>query len=160
MPGGLRVIFIGQVAPASKELLQSFAGAYSPLSAPVIPIPPIASVAVPVFMSVTACGALVVPMLTLPKFSFEVDRLTEAASPVPVRLAVCGLPEALSLIESVAVRVPLAAGLKVTLIPQLAPAPKDEPQVFVCEKSPLFVPVIEILEILTAVLPGLENVML
>src|SRR5215467_1024308 len=42
-------------------------------------------------------------------------------SPVPVNGAVCGLPLALSVIETEPVRVPVAVGLKVTLMVQLAP---------------------------------------
>ena len=45
-----------------------------------------------------------------------------AAVPVPVRLTVCGLPVALSVRATAAVRVPLAVGLKVALIVHLAPA--------------------------------------
>jgi hypothetical protein len=54
-----------------------------------------------------------------------------AAAPVPLRGTVCGLPLALSAIETDAVRVPLAAGLKMTLIVQLAPAATVLPQVLV-----------------------------
>jgi hypothetical protein len=46
------------------------------------------------------------------------DKLT--AVPVPLRLTVCGLPCALSVILSVPVRVPVATGLNATLILQLA----------------------------------------
>ena len=38
-------------------------------------------------------------------------------------------------------RVPVAVGLNVTLMVQLAPAATLAPQVFVCEKSPLLAPV-------------------
>ena len=55
--------------------------------------------------------------------------------PVPIRLTSCGLPGALSVIDSVPVRVPICVGLKVTLIVQLAPAAKLEPQVCVWWKS-------------------------
>ena len=41
---------------------------------------------------------------------------------MPVRLTVWGLPVALSVRVTAAVRVPLAVGVKVTLIVQLAPA--------------------------------------
>jgi hypothetical protein len=44
-----------------------------------------------------------------------------------------------------ALRAPLAVGLKVTLIEQLAPAATLVPQVFDWAKSPLFVPVIVML---------------
>jgi hypothetical protein len=46
-----------------------------------------------------------------------------------VRLTACGLPLALSVRLDAAVRVPEAAGLKVTLNVQLAPAAKELPQV-------------------------------
>ena len=47
-----------------------------------------------------------------------------------------------------AVRVPVAVGLKVTLMVQFAPAARPVPQVLVCAKSPLFVPLsaIELME--------------
>ena len=85
------------------------------------------------------------------------ERLT-AETPEPVRLAVWGLPVALSVTVRVAVRVPVAVGLKVTLIVQLDAAATLLPQVLVCAKSPLFVPVTAMLVMLNAVLPGLERV--
>ncbi len=59
------------------------------------------------------------------------------SSPEPESATVCGLPDALSLIERVPVLVPPAMGLKVTLKVQFAPAAKEPPQSFVAEKSPL-----------------------
>ena len=44
--------------------------------------------------------------------------------------------------DTEALRLPVAVGVKVTLIVQFAPAATLAPQVLVCEKSPLFVPVI------------------
>jgi hypothetical protein len=41
-------------------------------------------------------------------------------APVPLRATVCGLPEALSVIDSVPLMTPVALGVKVTLIVQLA----------------------------------------
>src|SRR5205807_10115469 len=64
-------------------------------------------------------------------------RLTPGAAPVPVRLTDCGLPAALSVMVIAPVRVPVAVGVKVTLMAQLAPAATDVPQVLVCMKSPL-----------------------
>lgn len=155
---GLKVTLIVQLAPAVKVLPQLFVWAKSPLLEPVIPIPPMVSAAVPVLLSVTVCGALVERTATLPKFRLVGDNAAEATSPVPVRAAVWGLPEALSLTESVALRVPPAVGVKVTLIVQLPPAATDEPQLLVWEKSPLFVPVTEMLVMLSAVLPELDSV--
>ena len=54
---------------------------------------------------------------------------------MPVRLTVCGLFVALSVTLSVAVRLPGAAGLNVTLIVQLPFAATELPQLFVCTKS-------------------------
>jgi hypothetical protein len=60
---------------------------------------------------------------------------------VPVTLAVCGVLLALSVTVKVALRVPTAVGVNVTSIEQLAPAARLAPQLFVCAKSPLLVPV-------------------
>jgi hypothetical protein len=46
-------------------------------------------------------------------------------------MIVCGLPEALSAMDNIAELLPLAVGVKVTLMVQLAPAARLEPQVFV-----------------------------
>jgi hypothetical protein len=60
----------------------------------------------------------------------------------------------------VAVRVPSAAGVKVTLILQLAPAATLEPQVFVAVKSVAFVPVTAILLRVSGAVPVLLSVTL
>lgn len=65
-------------------------------------------------------------------------------APVPVSAAICGLPAALSFIETEALRVPAAEGAKVMLSVQFAPAATLEPQVLVWAKSPAFAPVSEI----------------
>jgi len=57
-----------------------------------------------------------------------------------------------------ALRLPLAEGLKVTLMLQLAPAAMLDPQELVWEKSPAFVPVIVTLEIASVELPLLLTV--
>jgi hypothetical protein len=75
--------------------------------------------------------------------------------PVPVRVTVWGLPLALSVIVTEAVRFPLAVGVNVTLIVQLPAAATELPQVFVSAKSPAFVPVIAMLVMLKAALPVL-----
>ena len=91
------------------------------------------SAPLPVFVRVTGCAALVVPTGRLPKARLVGERLTTAAVlvPVPERLTVWGLPLALSAMLSAAVRAPLADGVKVTLIVQLAPATTELPQVLV-----------------------------
>ncbi len=68
------------------------------------------------------------------------------SGPLPVRDAVCGLPLALSATLSVAFLVPNPVGVKVTLRVHFAPWASDAGQVLVWEKSPGFVPVMEMLE--------------
>ena len=89
------------------------------------------SVAVPVLLNVTLCDRLVVPNFSEPKVKLVDERLTTGAVPVPVRLTVCGLPPALSVIVIAPVCVPVAVGVNVTLIMQFAPAANDVPQVLV-----------------------------
>lgn len=64
------------------------------------------------------------------------DTEIEKSTPVPVKLTVCGLPEALSVKVNVPVLVPTAAGEKTTLTVQPAPGATDVPQLFVWLKSP------------------------
>jgi len=70
------------------------------------------SVALPVFDSVAANAAEVVPTVVLGKLSDEVRDATGAV-PVPVSDDVCGDPLALSATESVAVKLLAEAGVKV-----------------------------------------------
>src|SRR6267378_3719502 len=67
--------------------------------------------------------------------------------PLFLSVTVCGLPAALSVMVTDATRLPAAVGLNVTLIVQLAPPATLAPHVFVCEKSPAFVPAIAMLVI-------------
>ena len=75
-------------------------------------------------------------------------------APVPVKLTVCGLPLALSVMVRVPVRVPAAVGVKVTLMVQVALTARLVPQLLAWEKSPLAA----MLEIVTASVPGLLSV--
>src|SRR5437773_489342 len=73
--------------------------------------------ALPVLDSFTARAVLVVPTVRLPKVSEVGERLAAGVlevTPDPVRLAVCGLPVALSVTETVAFLVPVAVRLNVT----------------------------------------------
>jgi hypothetical protein len=80
-------------------------------------------------------------------FEPPVATLIVKSVPIPVSATACGLPEALSVIVTLAARLPVAVGLKVTLIEQFAPAVTLAPQVFVAEKSPLFVPVMAMVSV-------------
>ena len=121
------------------------------------------SKAFPLFVSVTLCAVLLVPTRWLPKLRLVGDSETTGAAgvPVPVNATFCGLPEALSVIATEALRLPVAVGLKVTLIVQLALAARVAGlmgHVLVCEKSPLLVPVMAILEIDSAAFPPFVSV--
>ena len=78
--------------------------------------------------------------------------------PVPLRLAVCGLLLALSLTDSVALRLPVAVGVNVTLMVQRELPASEVPQLLVWAKSPLLVPVMPMLLMVTVELPVLETV--
>jgi hypothetical protein len=71
---------------------------------------------------------------------------------------VCGLPGALSAIDTAAVRVPVLVGANVTLIVQLAPGATEAPHVLVCPKSAPFTPVTERLEMSSGPVPLFDNV--
>ena len=94
------------------------------------------------------------------------ETLAMGATPVPVRLMLCGLSPALSLSVTAAVRAPVAPGVKVTEIVQLAPAASVPVallagiQVLVCAKSPLFAPLMLMLFRLSGALPLLVRVVL
>jgi len=75
-----------------------------------------------------------------------------------VTLTVCGLPKALSFTVRVALLGPLAAGVNVTLMVQLAPWGSELPQLLVWAKSPLFDPVNVMLVMLKEAEPLLVNV--
>jgi hypothetical protein len=88
------------------------------------------------FVRVTVFAVLEVPTAWLPNDKLAGD-VVAWAMPTPLSESVCGLLLALSVTVSVPVRAPVAVGVKATLIVQLAPEPKDVPQVFVCAKSPV-----------------------
>jgi hypothetical protein len=78
--------------------------------------------------------------------------------PVPLSATVCGLPAALSVIFTDAVRLPVAEGAKVTLAVQLAPGATGLPHVLVRTKSAAWGPVTMTLAIFKLALPLLVKV--
>jgi hypothetical protein len=78
--------------------------------------------------------------------------------PVPAKGATCGLPPPLSVTETSAVRLPLANGVNVTVIEQLAPDATLVPHVLDSAKSASSAPVTKMLVMPTAVLPLLLSV--
>lgn len=86
----------------------------------------------PVLVRVMFWAALIVCRVWLLNASVRGERMTaEALMPVPVRLTVCGLPEALSATVMVPVWGPLAVGVKLTSMVQAAPAATETPQLLV-----------------------------
>jgi hypothetical protein len=86
-------------------------------------------VVVPTLVRLTVSTAEAVPTTMVSKLKLVGDNL--AAVPPPVNGTVCGLPTALSVTLRVAVRVPLAVGLNVTVMVQLALAANELPHVWV-----------------------------
>ena len=116
----------------------------------------------PEFVRVAVCAALATPILVL--LNVRVVGDTPALgipTPVPLSALVCVEPvtlPVLSVIVSVALRLPGAIGSNVTEIVQLAPTATLVPQVLVCAKSPELVPVIAILAIVSGPVPEFVNV--
>jgi len=128
---GLKVTLIVQFPPAARLEPQVLVCAKSPGFVPVRLMLLMVSVAFPLLLNVTALAPLVVKFNCAEKVRDVGERPAVGPTPVPVREAVCGLPEALSLTDKVALRDPAAVGLKVTLIVQFPPAATLEPQVLV-----------------------------
>jgi hypothetical protein len=154
---GVNVTLIAQFVPAAKPVPQLFVCEKSPALVPAMPTDPIESVAPPLFVSVTVCELLVVPMFCPANVKAAVFKPAPGTAPVPVRLTDCWLLAmfpASSVIVTEAVRVPDAVGVKVTLMAQFAPAARFVAQLFVCEKSLALVPVIPI-EVMARAVPPL-----
>ena len=82
---------------------------------------------VPLFVTVTVIGALVVPTVWVPKLTGDGDRVISV--PLPLMAIVCGLAQALSVYKREALRLPKADGVNVTVTVQLLPTANDEPHV-------------------------------
>ena len=150
---GEKVTMMLQLPPAGTELPQVLVAAKSLALAPVTLRLVMLKGAFPVLLRVTVWTPLAVPKVWAPKVRLEVLRLTAGPPPAPLRLTAWWPSEALSVIVSVAVRVPVAVGVKVTLIVQLAPPATELPQLLVWAKSPALVPARATLVTLKLALP-------
>lgn len=135
-----------QLAPPAIELPHVFPEIRkSPGLVPAIENPVNVTVDVPALRTVIDLAALVVPTPIVPKFSEVGER--EIAVPTPLRATVCMAGPASSVKVKLPVRVPIAAGVKVTVTVQLAPAATVVPQVFaLIAKSPL-IPILLMLSV-------------
>ncbi len=155
---GANVTLMVQLLPAPTELPQLFVWAKALALLPVNPMLLREREAFPVLLSVTVCAELVVPRVWLLKVKLAGLTPAVGAVPVPLRLTVCGLVVALSVMLKVAERLPGAVGVNVTLIVQVALAATELPQVLVSAKSPGLVPVGAIPLMPRAVFPELVRV--
>jgi hypothetical protein len=81
---------------------------------PVTRIFAIDNVLVPGFEIVMVCAALVESIRWLPKVTEVADKLICGETPVPLSATACGEPEALSVTDIDALRLPVAEGVNVT----------------------------------------------
>jgi hypothetical protein len=126
-----------QLAPPAIELPHVFPEIRkSPGFVPAMENPVNVTIDVPALCTVIDLAALVVPTVTVPKFSDVGER--EIAVPTPLKATVWVAGLASSAKVKLPVRVPMALGVSVTLTVQLAPAATVLPQVFaLMAKSPL-----------------------
>jgi len=113
---GSKVTLIVQLPPAATEVPQVLVCAKSPVLAPVSAMLETLSAAVPLLVRVAVSVPLVVLTASLPKARLVGERPAATVVPVPERLRDWGLPVALSVMLTEAVRLPLVVGSKVTLI--------------------------------------------
>lgn len=96
------------------------------------------------------------PTVCVPKFTGDGDIVISV--PLPLTGITCGLPQASSITVTEAFRFPNAEGLKVSVMVQLAPTPRLDPQVFdVNWKSTEFVPPSAMLVIVSDTCPTLVS---
>lgn len=93
----------------------------------------IVNAALPELLSVITLAGLLDPTGWLLNTRLPGERLAAGAMPVPVRETTCGLPVALSVTLILAVRVPVAAGVKTVLMEHEALIASEVPQVLVSE---------------------------
>lgn len=146
---------IEQLDPTATLLPQVLSGAKSAGAAITLVI---ASGAAPVLVNVTFCGRPEVPTYWLGKVTLVGDKVTAGPMPDPVRVATWGLAAALSVTLTVALLLPGAAGVNVTLMLQEPPVPTVVPQLLVWENSALLVPVTAIELTIRAALPAFISV--
>src|SRR5438552_9285752 len=113
----------------------------------------IVSAVLKLLVRVNEKGALVIPTAVLGNF-FELGATLTGWTPIPVRLIICGLLLALSVIVTDPVMVPVVVGLKVTEIVHLAPATTVVPHVLVWANGTLAAT----LEMASALVPVLVRV--
>jgi len=121
-----------QLAAAARDVVQVVADFTNDVAlVPVNPIVPSVTAETLVFFTVTTCAAVVEPTVVEANVSAVGATVTvnAAATPVPVIATSCGVPVALSAIDSEAGSEPATVGLNSTEMVQLAAAASDVVQV-------------------------------
>ena len=158
---GVNVTLMVQLPLAATELPHVVVSPKSPGLVPVNPMLLMDRAAFPVLFSVKVWAVLVVPRFWLLKVRLVVVTPAMGALPVPVRLTDCWLPATLLLLSVMfkeAVRLPVAAGVNVTLMVQLPLAATEPPHVLVSAKSPGSAPANAMLLMVRAAFPVLFSV--
>jgi hypothetical protein len=120
---GENVTLIVQLAPTARVPPQVVVRLNRFASAPPILMLLIVRAAVPELVMVKTKGALLLFAVTAAKSCEPGVRETAACIPVPVMLTVeMGIPRSFVVVVNVAVRTPVAVGLNVSVVRQLAPA--------------------------------------
>ena len=132
---GLKLTLMLHAADAATLLPQVLVAEKSPEGAPTVTF--IATE--PVFVRVMFWPALLTPTSPLANVRVPDEAVAERTPPVPVKLMVCVVGLALSVMVTTPLRVPLAVGLKVTEMVQDPFGAIALAQVFVAAKSPLAV---------------------
>lgn len=153
---GVKTTLMVQLAPAASEAPQLLVWVKSMVPMPKIDTPEMESGAPPVLLKVRLWAALLVSASCGAKVSEVTEKVAFGSPPMPARLtdgtAGALLPETLRN----AVRVPPVVGVNTTLIEQLAPAGREDPQLLVWMKSPVKFPLM-LTETVIAAVPILLN---
>ena len=154
---GVKVMLMVQEPPAATLEPQLLVWLKLPLTATLLTV----SAMPPLLLRLTAWASEVVPKSWPENVKLAGERLAEGTAPVPPKATVCMLPVPLSVIESTAVRLPVAEGVKVTPTVQVALGftIADEQVSALFEKSLAFVPLIVTLATIRLAVPVLVIVM-
>jgi hypothetical protein len=162
---GLKVTFTVQAPDGVIVLLLHISDEKlkSPELVPVIDTAPALSIrlAVPVLVTVTVVGELDIPTVIVPRLTGLGENPIAGKVPAPLRLLLPLTEFGVSMTVAVALRDPIALGLKVADRLQFAPAASVDPQVpELTEKSLAFVPVTVMDDKLSVVIPVFSSSML
>ena len=124
---GVNVTLKVHAAPAARVAPQGAVPDGVAAKSPLATMPEMVSVAPELFVSVTVCGALVVPTACDAKVRLVGDNAT-GTSPVPDRPAICGLPAPEVAIDTAPLIDPVSEGVKVTARVHLADLASAPPQ--------------------------------